>query len=139
MMMIVTFPSDVEKKIIALAALRELDPSVFVFSLVENEWGKQEALKGSNGFDEADDDRDPEALNRAVAEIVNRTPEQRQAARERAIREFASKTDALLDLDYIAECSLLADPAITLTEVREALSKIPGSMTGDFYRERDER
>lgn len=91
--MIVTLPPDVEKKVIALAALRKLDPFLFVLLLVEEEWGKQDALNDANGVHGADDDYDPEALNRAVAGIVNRTPEQRQAARERAIREFRPKTE----------------------------------------------
>lgn len=47
--------------------------------------------------------------------------------------------DSLLDWEYLAECAADADPSITLIEVREALSKIPVSMTKDFYEERDER
>jgi hypothetical protein len=47
--------------------------------------------------------------------------------------------EALLDWDYIAECAAEADPSITLTEVREALSKIPGPVAADVSRERDER
>jgi len=48
-------------------------------------------------------------------------------------------TDALLDWEYIAECAAEADPSITLEMVRDGLSSIPGSMTEDFRRERDER
>lgn len=47
--------------------------------------------------------------------------------------------ESLLDLDYITECAEEADPFVTLEEVRQALSKIPGSMTEDFRAERDER
>ena len=47
--------------------------------------------------------------------------------------------DALLDLDYINECAAEAGPSITLASVRQALSKIPGTMTADFRAERNER
>ena len=51
----------------------------------------------------------------------------------------AQATDALLDWEYIAECAAEADPSVALEEVRAGLSKISGSMTEDFRRERDER
>jgi hypothetical protein len=51
----------------------------------------------------------------------------------------AKEAEALLDENYIAQCAAEADPAITLAEVREALSKIPGSMSDEVTRERDER
>lgn len=86
--MIVTFPPDVEKKIVALAASRKLEPSSFVFSLVEEEWGKQYVLQDSKSFHDVDEDFDPEALNRMLAAMINRTPEQIKAAQEMAIREF---------------------------------------------------
>lgn len=47
--------------------------------------------------------------------------------------------ESLLDWDYITECAAEANPSVTLEEVRQALSKIPGSMTDDFRAERDER
>ncbi|MCI0388184.1 MAG: hypothetical protein MOB07_05375 [Acidobacteria bacterium] len=56
-----------------------------------------------------------------------------------APNEKEESLDSLLDWEYIAECTAEADPSITLEEVREALSKIPCSMTEDFRRERDER
>lgn len=46
---------------------------------------------------------------------------------------------AMLDTDYHAECEADTSPEITLEEVRAALSSIPGTMTGDFLAERDER
>jgi len=49
------------------------------------------------------------------------------------------EAEALLDESYIAQCATEADPAITLAEVREALSKISGSMSDEVTRERDER
>lgn len=89
--MTVTFPPDVEKKIIALAAQQRVDPASFVLSLVEKELNGDLALAPVNGVDH-DDDYDPEALNRAVAAITNRTPEQKKAAQERAIREYTGLT-----------------------------------------------
>lgn len=88
--MIVMFPSEVEQKIVALAAQRKVDPASLVASLVEKELNVELALAPVNGVGQ-DDDYDPEALNRAVAAIVNRTPEQRQAAQARAIRELKSQ------------------------------------------------
>ena len=56
-----------------------------------------------------------------------------------ALEENEKNLDSLLDREYIAECAADADHSITLEEVREAMSKIPGSMTDDFRWERDER
>lgn len=86
--MTVTLPLSVEQKVIALAALRKLDPISFVSLLVEEEWKKQDSPKNTNGFHLADDDSDLEAGNRAVAAMINRTPEQIKAAQEMALREF---------------------------------------------------
>lgn len=86
--MTVTLPLKVEQKIIAMAALRRLDPSSFVSLLIEEEWKRQDTLKDSNGFHSVDDDDDPEAGNRAVAAMINRTPEQIKASKEMALREF---------------------------------------------------
>lgn len=47
--------------------------------------------------------------------------------------------EELLDWEYIRDCASAADPSVTLAEVQQALSKIPGSMTDDFSAERDER
>lgn len=45
-----------------------------------------------------------------------------------------STEEDLLDTDYILYCEENADYSVTLEEVRQALSKIPGSMTEDFIR-----
>lgn len=90
--MTIMFPPEVEKKIITLAAQRSVDPASLVASLVEKEFGSELALAPVNG-ESHDTDFDPDALNRAVAALINRTPEQRQAARERAIREFRPKNE----------------------------------------------
>ena len=57
----------------------------------------------------------------------------------RPLTENGSADEALLDLEYMNACLAEADPTVTLDAVREALSKIPGSMTPDFVAERDER
>jgi predicted DNA-binding antitoxin AbrB/MazE fold protein len=44
-----------------------------------------------------------------------------------------------LDTECLAACADEADDTVTLEEVREALAKIPGSLTQDFIAERDER
>ena len=41
-----------------------------------------------------------------------------------------------LDVDYLQLCASEADESISLEAVREALSKIPGSLTADFIAER---
>jgi hypothetical protein len=46
----------------------------------------QEVWDKLNSLDQGDDE-DPDALNRAVASLLNRTPEQKREAREQAIRE----------------------------------------------------
>jgi len=50
-----------------------------------------------------------------------------------------STDEELLDTDYIRYCEENADYSVTLEEVRQALSKIPGSMTEDFKAEREDR
>lgn len=44
-----------------------------------------------------------------------------------------------LDAEYLQACSAEADESVSLEAVRQALSKIPGSLTDDFVAERDER
>jgi hypothetical protein len=46
----------------------------------------QEVWDKLNSLDQGDDE-DPDALNRAVAALLNRTPEQKREAQEKAIRE----------------------------------------------------
>ncbi len=92
--MVVTFPPDLEKKIIALAALKRVDPASFVASLVAKELSDPDDLALANdvGHDD-EDDFDPEVGLRAIAALINRTPEQISAAQERAIKEFKPKRE----------------------------------------------
>ncbi len=81
--MIVMFPLEVEKKVLATAAQKGLDLNSYLLALVEKDWDIQPAFEQTNGAD-----TDPDALQRAVAAMVNRTPEQLRAAQEMALREF---------------------------------------------------
>jgi hypothetical protein len=87
--MVVTFPPELERRIVALAALRRVDPEALVAALVAKELGDENDLALANdvGHDE-EGDFDPEAGLRAIAALINRTPEQISAAQERAIKEF---------------------------------------------------
>ena len=44
-----------------------------------------------------------------------------------------------LDLEFMRACSERRDEPVSLDEVRRALSAIPGNLTEDIRRERDER
>jgi hypothetical protein len=90
--MIVTFPPDVEKKIIALATQKSVDPAFLVTTLVEKQLNDELALAPVNE-PVHDNDYDPKALHRAVASLVNRTPSQIKAAQEQATREFKPARD----------------------------------------------
>jgi len=91
--MIVMLPPEVEKKLMALAALKSVDPSSLVASLVEKELNNSELALAPVADAGQDDDIDPDALNRAIAAIINRTPEQIKAAQEMALREFKAERE----------------------------------------------
>ena len=86
--MTVMLPPEVEKKLIALAARKSVDPASLVASLVEKELNKGELALVPVADAGQDDDFDPNALNRAIAAIVNRTPERIKAAQDTALKEF---------------------------------------------------
>lgn len=119
--MIVTFPPEIEKKLVAKAAQKGLEPNAYILSLVERDFGWPTKLESVNGSGEIEAGKqgikefyvktglpfsaspqevwdklnsleqgaaeDPDALNRAVAALLNRTAEQKRAAREQAIQE----------------------------------------------------
>jgi hypothetical protein len=87
--MVMTFPPELERRIIALAALKRVDPAALVADLVAKELceGNDLALANDVSQDE-EGDFDPEAGLRAVAALINRSPDQISAAQERAIKEF---------------------------------------------------
>lgn len=82
--MIVIFPPEIEKKIIALAAQNSIEPALLVTSLIEKQLIDELAMPS----DEVGSDFDPDALHRAVAGLLNRTPLQIKAAQEKAIKKF---------------------------------------------------
>lgn len=98
--MIVMFPPDVEKKIIALAEQMKVDPATFVASFVEKKLSDELPLAPVNDTG-LDDDYDPEVGMRAVAALINRTPEQKKAAQERALKEFLPKRELPKDAKNI--------------------------------------
>lgn len=50
-----------------------------------------------------------------------------------------SPEEEWLDVECWQQCAAEADESISLEAVREALSKIPGSLTADFIAEREDR
>jgi predicted DNA-binding antitoxin AbrB/MazE fold protein len=63
--------------------------------------------------------------NQQVAIVVSELP-------------IARSEEEWLDVDYLQHAAREADDRVSLEEVREALAKIPGSLTADFVAERDE-
>jgi predicted DNA-binding antitoxin AbrB/MazE fold protein len=55
------------------------------------------------------------------------------------IRTADSRLEDWEDADFYSGYGPEADESITLEEAREALSKIPGKLSDDIRRERDER
>lgn len=83
----VTVSPEIEKALVALAAQKSVDPAVLGGSLLEEVMREKGILLPVNGS-EVEAPEDPGALDRAVAAMINRTPEQIKAAQERALREF---------------------------------------------------
>jgi hypothetical protein len=57
----------------------------------------------------------------------------------RLLAEDSESDDQWLDASFLRYLEPQADDSIDIGQVRAGLSKISGSMTGDFQRERDER
>ncbi|NOT63227.1 MAG: hypothetical protein HOP19_23715 [Acidobacteria bacterium] len=91
--MIVTFSPEVEKRVLATAAKKGLDLNAYFLSLVQKDWELPLSLEPSNGIDSNGngEDYDPDALNRMIASLTNRTIEQKREARERAIQQSQPK------------------------------------------------
>ncbi len=81
--MTVTFPLEVEQKLVAAAAQKGLAPDAYLLALLQKDWGGQTAVAPSNGA--RGDDFDPEVLSRAIARMKSRTPAERAAMRERVM------------------------------------------------------
>jgi predicted DNA-binding antitoxin AbrB/MazE fold protein len=54
------------------------------------------------------------------------------------VQSVQAAEDELLDQEFLAYCETQADDAVSLEAVRQALAKIPGSLTGDIRADRDE-
>ncbi len=72
---------------------------------------------------QGEDDYDPDALNRAVAAIVNRTPEQRREARERAIKESQPEIALPPNVSFFDVIPVIRGNE-TDAEVRQALKEL---------------
>jgi hypothetical protein len=72
----------------------------------------------------------------SVEEYLQQLVEAR-ASGENGVPSLAG-AEAYLDHEFVRGCAAEADESVTLEDVRRALAKIPGSMTGDFIAERDE-
>jgi len=55
------------------------------------------------------------------------------------VESVEAAEENLLDHEFLAYCETQADDTISLESVRQALSKIPGSLVDDIRAERDER
>ena len=98
--MTVTFPPEVEKRVLAAAAQKGLDLNTYFLSLVQKDWELPLPLEPSNGIDPNgfDEDYDPDALNRMIARMTGRTLEQKRAAREKAIQRSQPKIELPLNV-----------------------------------------
>ncbi len=55
------------------------------------------------------------------------------------VERLGAAEENLLDQEFLAYCETQADDTVSLEVVRQALAKIPGSLTDDIRAERDER
>lgn len=54
------------------------------------------------------------------------------------VESAAAAEETLLDREFLAYCETQADDTVSLEAVRQALAKIPGSLTDAIRAERDE-
>ena len=55
------------------------------------------------------------------------------------VESLRAAEENLLDREFMEYCQTQADDSVSLEAVRQALAKIPGSLTDDIRAERDER
>ncbi len=118
-MMTVTFPPEVEEKVLAAAAQNGLAPEAYVRAVMQ----KEMRLQGEPSHDETEADYDPDALTRAVAALSQRTPAQREAAQARAIREFRPKIELPPEVSPLEVMPVIRGDE-TDEEVRQALREL---------------
>ena len=90
--MTVTFPLEFEHQVKTQAAQRGMDVAAYLFSLVQRD---SKTAAPANG---AARDFDPDALNRMMAKLTSRTPEEKLAARQRAIAESRPQIELAPDV-----------------------------------------
>jgi hypothetical protein len=87
--MVVNLSPETEHKLIEIARRFGTPPDVYAGNLLETKLREITAKAMADGYsaeDEDDPDRDPNALAKAMAELLNRTPEEIEQARERLLR-----------------------------------------------------
>lgn len=57
---------------------------------------------------------------------------------EEEMDQLAQEAGELLDREFLAYCEMQADDTVSLDTVRQALAKIPGTLSEDIRAERDE-
>lgn len=76
-------------------------------------------------------------------ELAARAAEQNTTPDELAARLLAAdlggRPESIFDTEYEAECAADTSPIPTLEEVREILSRIPGTLSADITADREER
>jgi predicted DNA-binding antitoxin AbrB/MazE fold protein len=55
------------------------------------------------------------------------------------VETVADSEEDLFDREFLAYCDTQADDSVSLEAVRQALAKIPGSLTDEIRAERDKR
>ncbi len=122
--MTVTFPPEVEEKVLAAAAQNGLEPDAYVRAVMQKEMRLPgEPNSDAPDSDAMDADYDPEALARAVAALSQRTPAQLEAAQARAIREFRPKIALPPDVSPLEVMPVIRGDE-TDEEVRQALREL---------------
>lgn len=90
--MIVTFPLEFEQQVKKRAAQKGLDVAAYLLSLVQRDMNAADSANGNAG------DYDPDALNRMIAKMTSRTPEEKLEARRRAIQESQPQIELAPDV-----------------------------------------
>ena len=90
--MIVTFPLEFEQQVKAQASRKGMDVVSYLLSLVQRDIKVADPANGGAG------DYDPDALNRMIAKMTNRTPEEKMRARRRAIQESRPQIELAPDV-----------------------------------------
>ncbi|MEK7833483.1 MAG: hypothetical protein AAB401_20500 [Acidobacteriota bacterium] len=84
--MVITVTQETEKQLTALAERVGAPVAVYAGHLLEQKLHENGGRNGNHGFTvQDDDDTDPDALAKAIAELSNRTPEEIEQTRDRIL------------------------------------------------------